>query len=343
MAARRYRSRRSIAVLVAAVAIVVHVAAAVQVARQTGVSSLRTWNFISYAALWVPFAAMAALIAIRGARRPGIAMLALSFGLISLNKGLASSQDVVGHPWPIVTADIVSALFAAGAYLRTSQLFPRPLRPTDLELPSAPWARLPPLRRVLAVLLRPWAAWAVALGWLLGTLVTPPSVWAATGLIIMLIGTANYYIRFRVGTEIDRRRVMWLLQLALTFAVLRIVQIALQAFLGMADAGENARAAISIGYNVLSAIAGVGCLGMAVFGAGAFNPSLVVRSTVVYGAAISLLLFALNVITSFLVDSAVDAFGLDDRIVAATLGALAGLLVEPIARALRRLLERLPR
>jgi hypothetical protein len=329
-------------VLIAAVATGMHVGAAMLVWRQLGVS-VQAWAFISDAVLWIPLSAMAVLIALRGARQPGTTMVALSTALTSLNYALVSVEEAFGEFRPLLAAEIASALLAAAVYLRSSQLFPRPLTPADLELPSAPWQRWPRFRRALAAGLRLWAPWVIAFVWVVGTIVAPPTIVKASSLIVILIGAAYYYVRFRIGTNIDRSRVTWLLQMVLVFAVLYVVALSLRASLESAGAGENAGALVRIGYNVLAAIGGVGCLAMAVFSAGAFNPSLVVRSTVIYGAAFSLLLFALNVITSALVDAATDAFGLSDRFVAATLGAIAGLLLEPLAKGLRRLLTRTAR
>jgi hypothetical protein len=52
------------------------------------------------------------------------------------------------------------------------------------------------------------------------------------------------------------------------------------------------------------------------------------------------LLFALNIVSSALVDVAIGAPGLSDRPVAAAPGTLAGLLLEPGANGLRRMFER---
>ena len=186
------------------------------------------------------------------------------------------------------------------------------------------------------------SSYVAGLAWLIATLGLPPNLAVATNLVVILVGGAYWYVRFRIGTLVERRRVTWLLQMVLVFAVLLVVAQSLSAYVSSAGGGENARAAIVVGNNLLAAIGGAGSLAMAVFRAGAVNPGLVVRTTVVYGATISVLLFALNVIVSVLVDRAADVLGLSDRVVAATLGALAGLAIEPLARRMRLLLVRKP-
>lgn len=344
MAARRYRARRSVAIAAAVAAIIVNVVGTVAAWRSAEISRLVAWTYFADSILWIPWVAIGALIALKGVRTPGSTMLAVAITMIGFNNSLELVAVLLGDQasW-LLPIDVASAFVAAVAYLRASQLFPRALTSDNVLDPRASWRWAPWLPSILAALLRSWASWALVAAWLALSLL--PSPWFTTvgAFLIVLLGAAYWRVHARVGNVTVRNRVTWLLQTAIAFAVLFIMISALMALLRAAGVSDDARAYVFIAYRVMLAIAGCGSLAMAVFSAGAFNPSFVVRGTVVYGAAVSLLLFALNIITSIAIDSATEAFGLSDRFVAATLGAIAGLLLEPVARTLRHLLERVAR
>jgi hypothetical protein len=329
-----------VAVLFAVVAIAIYLTTSVVAWRSPEATQPMAWAYIADAVLWVPWSAIGALIAIRGVRTQGSTMLALAVAIGGFMGALPHLQLLgVTRSWygPL---GLASAFLAMGAYLRASQLFPRPLTRSNVLSSNASWRGVPWLPPLLAGLLRPWACWALVGAWLLPGRLSLKWMTNAGLVIMVLLGAAYWRIHLRVGSAPVRNRVTWLLQTAIVFAMLHAVLISLMALLRGAGASQDEQAYVLVGYRILQAIGVCGSLGMAVFGAGAFNPSLVLRSTVVYGAAISLLLFVLNVISSVVVDIAVGALGLNDRLIAATLGAIAGLLLEPLARYFRRTLER---
>jgi hypothetical protein len=338
VARRAYLGRRSAAVAAAVAAIGAHGGSVVAAARSPELTNAQFWALSSYALLWIPWAAIAIVIATRGLRRIGTIMLAIAMALIALSEGLGRLAERVPElprP-PLLAVTLLVSFLAAGAYLRAAQLFPKALTVQDLHGPEAPWLRLPLLRRAMAWLLRPWAAWAAAGLWLAAAL-NPVTAVATTPPFIAL-GAAYWYIHFRIGTAKTRRQVTWFLQTAVIFVVLNLIALGLSQLLDAADAGE-ARAYVAIVYYATASVACCGSVAMGVFGAGAVNPGLVVRATLIYGAATTLLLFVLNVIVSVAVDWAADALGVSDRVAAAALGSLAGLLLEPFAAALRKLLR----
>jgi hypothetical protein len=344
MAARRYRARRSLAIIVGVTAVVLYVTIAVAAWRSPELTTVRALTYVAGAIVWTSLSAMGVIIAARGVRTAGSTILALALAAAGFNSTLEDIRVLTGTlPAWHFPLDVLSGFVAAGAYLRSSQLFPRALTEADMRSPQASWKWLPWLQPALAALLRPWASWAVTGLWMMTSILGSPIVGALANVALILLGALFWRVHARVGNTTVRRRVTWILQTVLVFAMMYLVVSMLMTLLRAAGVGEEARSWVFIAYSVLLAIGGCGSMAMAVFGAGAFNPSLVVRGTVVYGASISLLLFALNVITSIAIDSATDAFGLSDRVVAATLGALAGLLLEPVARTLRHLLERLGR
>ena len=344
MAARRYRARRSLAVILGLTAVAICVASAVTAWRSAELTTARALTYVADAIVWAPWSIIGVIIAVRGVRTQGSTMLALAMAAIGLNSSIEGIKAMIGTtPTWLLPLELLTAFVAAGAYLRSCQLFPRALTDAEVRSPAASWPWLPWLRPALANLLTPWAPWAVAGLWLAVSVVSNSFVGTLANVVHILLGGAFLRIQIRVGNATVRRRVTWVLQAVLFFAMAYLVVSILMMLLRAAGVGPEARSWVFVAYSILLAIGGCGSMAMAVFGAGAFNPSLVVKSTVVYGAAISLLLFALNVTTSALVDGAADVLGLNDRLVAATLGAIAGLLLEPVARSLRRLVERLGR
>ncbi len=299
------------------------------------------WARLSQPILLIPLLVMAVLIAVRGVRTAGTTMLALALALYVLNSAIIQLPIILGgEPEWLVIFDALTGFAAAATFLRSTQLFPRPLDQASLRSPELGWRRLPWLAPLLARLLVPWAMWAVAGAWTVAAVLLPWQLAALANVAVMALGAANWWFQVRSGSRAVRNRVGWLLHMVVAFAATYVVTLALLLLLESAGVGPASRPYLAIGYSMVLAIAGAGSLAMAVFGAGAFNPALVMRSTVIYGAAISLLLFALNVITGALVDVAAGALGIGDRLVAATLGAIAGLLLEPVARSLRRLSDR---
>lgn len=341
MAVRRYRTRRSVAVVAALAATIIHIAATLAAWRSVDISRAMAWTYVADSILWIPWVAIGALIALKGVRTPGSTMLAVAITMIGFNNSLGLVAQSLGEePWWLRSVSVASAFVAAGAYLRSSQLFPRALSADRVLDGKAQWRWAPWLPSILASLLRPWAIWAVAAVWLLTTFIPGFLDDAIGSVVIVALGAAFWRVHARTDNRTVRNRVTWLLQTAIAFAVLFLLISALMPLLRAAGVSQDARAYVFTFYRILLAIAGCGSLAMAAFSAGAFNPSFVVRSTVVYGVALSALLIALNITTSVIVDSAVEALGLSDRFVSAALGAAAGLLLEPLARFLRRLIER---
>lgn len=340
MAARRYRARRGTAVLFAVAAIGIYLTTAVVAWRSAEVTRPVAWTYVADTLLWVPWSAIGALIAARGVRTQGSTMLALAIAVGGFKSALPHLQLFGVGQSVYGPLGLASAFVAAGAYLRASQLFPRQLTPSDILTSKANWRAVPWLASVLAGLLRPWACWVIVGVWLATGPLTLRWITNAGLVVVVLLGAAYWRIHLRAGSLKVRHRVIWLLQTAIVFAMLHAVMISLMALLRAGGVGPDEQAYVFVAYRILQAVGVCGSLAMAVFGAGAFNPSFVVRSTVVYGAAISLLLFAINVISSVAVDAAVGVLGLNDRFVAATLGAIAGLLLEPLAKFLRQVLER---
>jgi hypothetical protein len=84
----------------------------------------------------------------------------------------------------------------------------------------------------------------------------------------------------------------------------------------------------------------VTCFAAAVFYAGAISPALIVRKTLVYGAAIALLLFLFAVVEIYVAHSIIHALHVDDRLGSAVLGAIFGLAFHPLKQRIEHFLKR---
>lgn len=302
-------------------------------------TALQKWNYASVIALTAPLAATALLVALRGASNAGAAMLGFAMAAAAMTDALAALVDQsLGDGGALAQAPLRFAFFlAAGAFIRASQTFPRTITADDLVSDRAPWLRAPWLRALLRFNLRPWVPWL----WSAAAAATVGSPYLALPgqLCVVLLGAAYLHVRLRIGDDQERRQVSWFLQAALLAAILGVVGTAFSAILDSTDS-EAVRPFVAISFNYLSSVAIVGCIYMAVFRAGAVNPDLIIRGTLVYGAAASLLLFAINVVLSVAVDSVVEIAGVSDRFLAGALGGLAGLAFEPLSRRLKALLDR---
>lgn len=339
MAAPRYREMRILAIVVGTIATLLLVSEAFAAFRSSELSDALALAYVADAIVWAPWSAIGVLVATRGVRTAGTTALAFSIVTIGLNFAVGNIEILNGSAsptWQRMAMDL-SGFIAARAFLRSCQLFPRPLTREDALSPKASLFGMGLVQRSLAYLLKPWTSWALAGVYMLANV---GALGGFAQIPIVLLGLAFLRVSMQVGNRILRRRVTWIVQTTLFFLAMFLVSFALQSLLRSAGVGVEVRSWIYVAYCVPLGLGGCSCLALAVFGAGAINPSLVLRSTVIYGAAISVLLFALNVIVSVLVDSATHAFGLSDRFVAATLGALAGLLLEPLARTLRSFANR---
>ena len=342
MSTPRYRAMRILTVVVGLTAATLWVAEVFAAIRSPKLSGPLVLAYVADAVVWLPWSLIGVIIAARGVRTRGTTALAFAIVALGLNWTFNDVEVLNGVIEPLwrPAAIAVSGFIAAGAFLRSCQVFPRALTTADVLSPQASLFGAPWLQRLLAWMLRPWVSWAVAGAYALANFWTR-SVLA--DIPVVLLGLAFLRVYLRVGNKVVRRRVMWIVQTSFFFLAMFFAIYALLSLLQSAGAGAEARSWLYVVLCVPLGIGGCASLAMAVFGAGAVNPTLVLRSTVVYGATIGLLLFVLNVIASVAVDSATNAFGLNDRLVAATLGALAGLLLEPLAKVLRALLERTTR
>jgi hypothetical protein len=285
---------------------------------------------------------VAVVIAWRGAdHRPNLA-LALAMAVVFATwplEGL-TYRDVLSGSWvqPVMW---VWFLLGAGLFIRASQLFPAPILPAELVASPTVWGRIPVLRRGVSALLRPAWTWAYA-ALLTAIAVAPPlpSLQEAARLAVILSGVVFFYIRVRSDDRAAARRVLWFFAAALLALLLGMLRLGFVAALAPSMTA-NGRIFTWLLLYISEQLILVGGIVGAVFYAGAINPALVIRKTLVFGATAGALLFAFAIVQALIADALVDFFGVTDRLASAFMGTLLGLAFEPLRKRVERLLKRL--
>jgi hypothetical protein len=297
-------------------------------------------EFVDVTHLFVQFA-IALIIAWRGGNHaPNVALaLALVFAFGADTWGLWQL-----HIWPDSWLfDLGSnVLFFLGAtlYIRASQRFPRTIVPADVMASPTIWGRVRVLRVASTFLLRPWAVWVVvACLTALSILFSNVNVADAVRIVIALLGILYFYITFRSGDVQARAKVLWFLEAAVAVVTVSVIALGLRAVLGDTPA-PTLRASLTLVLGVLNNLALMICFVAAVFYAGAIDPALVVRKTLVFGVTASLLLFVFAALEHFLVHLLVHGIGVTNSIATAVLGALFGYAFHPVKHRLEHLLKR---
>ena len=113
------------------------------------------------------------------------------------------------------------------AALRFAQLFPRPLEKGEvLALGTRRLTR--PAASFLAALLRPRVFWPVALFFeTLALTIRHPLVYTGHVLIVSLMASIYFYAGYRRGSEEERQRIFWLMEVAVVFVATELAFYAL--------------------------------------------------------------------------------------------------------------------
>jgi hypothetical protein len=291
--------------------------------------------------LFVQFA-IALIIAWRGGgRAPNVALaLALVFAF-----GADTWELWQLHVWPdswlLHLGSIVLFFLGASLYIRATQRFPRAIGPADVMASPTIWGRVRVLRVASTFLLRPCAVWVVV-ACLTSLLILSSNVYiaGAVRIVIVLLGMLYFYITFRSGDTQARAKVLWFLEAVVAFVMVAVIVLGVRAVLGDTPA-PTLRASLSLVLTVVNDLALTTCFVVAVFYAGAIDPALVVRKTLVVGATASLLLFVFAAFEHYLVHLLVHGIGVTNSIATAVLGALCGYAFHPVKHRLEHLLKRL--
>lgn len=298
------------------------------------------WNRLAPFAVWIPMLVMALLIVWRGERTYANRMLALAIALVGLDNGLTLLQENLrsaGPDW-LAILEQLGAWPASAIYVRASQSFPSSLTIAQLETTpgSGWWTR--GRKALLRLFLSPWRVWASMLLLTQITWLGGDALDAVISLLVVLLGAAYWHAQWAAGDDEQRRKVLWILQTALSFALLSLIAMVLSALLTL-EGARHLRAYVAIPFNFTAAAVVVGCMAMAIFHAGAVSPELIIRRTLIYGLAVAIVMFVLEMGLHFLVDVTEEYFEISGKLVAAAFGALAGLAFEPVAHRIRKTID----
>jgi hypothetical protein len=273
MRIRQHSVERRLARAAGALAILIDAILLTRAWSQAGQPAVQSWGYTSFALLQAVLAALGVTISLYGTRTPGSAMFGLALALAAFNDSVAGIASLAGPSWRVVTnvLTFVVGSGAAGAFIRASQLFPKRLTHADLRSTSSPLHHRPRLQTIASAALQPRTGWALGVAWAALSLAQNE----LASLLAVLIGWSFFYIQWRIGSHVARRRVAWIMQAVLVFGILFAVTAMLDA--SVVVQSRELRSFETIAVNILAAIFGLGSLGMAVFAAGAFNSTLIVR------------------------------------------------------------------
>ena len=284
------------------------------------------------------FAGVVFLIAWRGGDQPANLAIALAFAFAGTNGIFGVLLDELrANPTIRYAVGIPTFILGAGFYICASQRFPRKLTHLDITSSRTIWGRVKPLRAVLIFFLWAPAVWVfVATGEILSR---NKVLTAINWFSVVLMGLIYFYIMYRSGDVVTRRKVLWLLELALVSLVLKALRLGVGAVLHDSSS-EALRVVISVVLDSARSVAQAFCICMAVFYAGAISPALVIRKTFVYGVTVALLLFTYSTVEAFVANLLVDKIGVSDRFANALLGTVLALAFHPIKNRLEYALRR---
>lgn len=281
-------------------------------------------------------AVLSLLLAWRRTAASGAFALAVFLGLfanVMSHVGLYTWAEHVHLPAPVLTTlDLIlpaSIVFMAAALVRFSVLFPQPIDPTLFPANAR-------LRRVRVAVIAPRAAW---MGATLLTVVAVATTLAYPAAIVVLrpmmllmvlgvfiLGATNLRLAYRAADAAGRRRMVWVLEGFLGAVIL----FSLGALLDLLQriGGWHAHwlwLGVFVGFFLL-----VACLTIAMFFSGAFDPSLAIQRTAVYGVLGVLIVFIFVGVETVVNDHLREWIGLSESSSGIIIGGIVALTIEPI-------------
>jgi hypothetical protein len=241
----------------------------------------------------------------------------------------------------------VAVLFGLAALLRFSVLFPRPLTPADLP------------GRARRLLLDGRVAWGGAVGWValvaalawVDTLVmarhprAAPLLWMVVPATIALmlatlaVAVANLRLGYALADAEGRRRIFWIVEGFLAGTGIVVVASAVKLATMVGGSGAGAGWYPLAGFAALFVM--VVCLGIAMFGAGAIDPALVVRRTALVGAVGVAMIFLFAGVEQAVQQYVGEWLGWSDRLGGIVTGGIVALSVDPVKRQVEALAARI--
>jgi hypothetical protein len=277
---------------------------------------------ISYGLFVIAAGSLGLVILLRTTPQPALSLVATTLALMGfplLDYGVGGALPQVGVPRGAFDLVVSLAFFMAmAATFRLSQSFPTELQPGRISR-RGPW---------IAALGLWGAVWV-------GLLPLGPRTGMALALAVAVAAIANLRRMYQAADPEGRRRVLWLAQGIVAFAVLGGFQVALVVVVQVTPL-EIPIPGWEYWLRTLALFAALGFLAVAVFHRGVLDPALVLRRTAVYGFTGILLVFVFTAIEDLTASWLVDRLGLGENAGSWLAGGVVALLLGPIHAALSK-------
>ncbi|HZG44321.1 MAG TPA: hypothetical protein VEY93_15330 [Longimicrobium sp.] len=309
-------------------------------------------------------AGLALVLAWRSWARDDARVLAVFLGLLSYALGGEGTWMMLrksGLPdWAVSMLDTgmpLASVAGMAVMIRFSGIFPRPLLPSDVRPGASRFGRVVAGAQAWAMdpaRLRSAAAWVCGVG-----IVVPQAVSIGTALrgdeidlvivskylvlaallAAVALSAANLRTNYRQADAAGRRQVFWVLEGFLFATAVAVLASALK--LLQNATGYQAAQVHWYAFALLAAFLGLlACLAIALFGAGALDPSLALRRTAVSGV-LGLLAVVLFAVSEQVMQEWLGArLGLSARTNGIVTGVALGLAFEPLRTRTSALVER---
>lgn len=316
---------------------------------------LPAWALVSQHVVALTAAALAVVLVLKAFGGRDTRALAAHLAFLSLGYATiarASTSDSILHD----SVFAFSGAFAVTAFIHFTRLFPARLAVDDvLGPPGRAWRALRSLQARLVE--RPsrlwWAGGVYGALWLTYQIGSPaaaccPAVrrGAFLSLLILfvlgiLFGLSLLRLGYRKAEPDDRRKILWVVQgyfLAFLVIVAFVTTLGLSYLTGSRSLGILAFHLWFGGYSA-AVLAVLVCFAIAIFHAGAFDPSLTLRRTALYSTVVLILTFVFAGVESIVSSATIERLGLPEAADTWVGGGVAALLFGPIRDRLDRFLK----
>jgi len=231
----------------------------------------------------------------------------------------------------VMTVDFLSHTAA----VRFSQVFPRSLQRSEV-LALGKGALTRPIASLFALMLKPRVFWPVALvgeGLALG--LSWRWLYLAHVLFVSILAATYLYAGYRRGSEPERQRIFWLMEVAVIFVATELAFHALSALHSLQIFDIN-RAFWASWLHVTQTWLALLCIALAIFHKGAFDSRLVLRRTTVASAAGALAVVIFITMETAVTETLEGVFGFQSRVGTISGGVAVALLLRPITERIDR-------
>jgi len=286
----------------------------------------------------VGFGSLGLVVAWKARPDPGVLTGGLFFGAFStFFYGVGVLTDQLGPNAPVPF--LVAGAFTYAVGVRFAQQFPVPLGREQISPLGPPLYRATG-GRFLGLLLAPWAFWlfTITMETVVHTVGAPllafghVITWAA-------LGAGYLWLGYRVGGEEERRRSFWIMEAALVFVSVEVLQLAVWALSALGLFALDVPMWM-IWLDIVETSVVLACLFLAIFRAGAFNSELVLTRTAAVSASSGLALLLFVALEETVMEFGSDALGVETRIGSILSGVIAAFVFQFVARRFSRFLTR---